>query len=391
MIRLIALAALFFLISACQTTPVRSSDPTARPAVTRSLETAGGPPPPTPSSLQRTDSNVGNRFLGHLKNRRAGLWLRVADVGQGQCIVGVTDNGYSFLIDAGHWTNRNCAAAVDQLLPNGGGLSLVILTHSDSDHLGNLSEILERDVDTILWTGRVPVKCRRGGTDCPGTYTKAASAIGKATTEGATVINLKTTPLHSGQAFTLGDVEITFLAGWNDFPDADGLDDSERENAVSIMSRISYGGHSILVTGDAIGRKRDSHDLNCIGSENWAVQNVTPFLLDADVLLASHHGADNGSASCFIASVTPEYVIFSAGGGHNHPRHSAAERFIRHGVDPNKMLRTDRGSNSELQEWDDHITSRCGDEAGDDDIDILVTAGQKLDIGYIQQDDCPPY
>ena len=104
MIRLIALAALFFLISACRTTPVRDSDSTARPAVTRSLETEGGPPPPTPSSLQRTDSIVENRFLGHLTNRRAGLWLRVADVGQGQCVVGVTDNGYSFLIDAGRWT-----------------------------------------------------------------------------------------------------------------------------------------------------------------------------------------------------------------------------------------------------------------------------------------------
>jgi len=45
---------------------------------------------------------------------------------------------------------------------------------------------------------------------------------------------------------------------------------SEISNAVSIMVRISHGGRSILVTGDAIGRPlRGSDDETCTGSEGW--------------------------------------------------------------------------------------------------------------------------
>lgn len=388
--RWMAMVWLVLLTAGCQTTRVADSAPAARPAVARSLESAmpAAAPPPGQGLAYRSANRREDGTLLAAADAPAGLWIRVADVGQGLCVVGVTEDGYSFLIDAGHWTGRRCAAAVDTLLPNGAGISLVVLTHNDSDHLGNLKEILERDVDTILWTGRVPPDCKAGSRHCPATYRKAVEAIGKAAQRGTTVINLKTTPMQPGETFVLGDVEVMFLAGWHDFPDTTGLGEAERENVVSIMTRISYGGHAILVTGDAIGRPLNAPDSACIGSEAWAVHHLDPEWLSADVLVASHHGADNGSAACFITAVAPEHVIFSAGGGYGHPRQSTAERLGRLGIDAEGMLRSDRGSDSEADEWEDGMVPRCGDSAGDDDIDIVATAGQRLDIGYTNADRC---
>lgn len=370
----------------CQTQTMREPPP-ARAAIVRSLESA-----PAPRAFEATTNvtaDVTTNALATAAETPAGLWVRVADVGQALCVIGVTRDGYTFLIDAGHWNGGRCAAALEELVPDGGGLSLVVLTHSDSDHLGDLPEILERDVDTILWTGRVPPACRRGGgAGCASAYKAAARAIGKAAGRGSTVINLKTTAMTPGEIFELGDVEIMFLAGWHDFPDVAGLSPAERENVISIMVRISYGGNSMIVTGDAIGRPLDGPADACRASEAWAVGNLDADWLSADVLVASHHGGDNGSANCFISAVAPRYVVFAAGTQHEHPRQTTAERFLRLGVPAERLLRTDRGSKSERHEWVDGIIARCGDVAGDDSIDILFTAGQPLDIGYVAEDRC---
>lgn len=373
------LALVWMLAAGCQTTQDRVSAPAAMPALVRSVE---------PAEVVGARIGSAERPLA-VTDEPPGLWIRVVDVGQALCVIGVAASGHSFLIDAGHWNGGQCAKTMETMLPDAAGLSLIVLTHNDSDHLGDLPEILQRDVDTILWTGRVPPGCRRGAASgCPRTYQAAAKAVGNAARRGTTVINLKTTPLQSGQVFELGDVEIMFLAGWNEFPDVTGLSPAERENAISIMTRISYGGSSVLVTGDAIGRPLDGADDACDASEAWAVQHLDPDWLSADVLIASHHGGDNGSAECFITAVAPEHVVFSAGAQHDHPRQSTAERFMRLGVRAERMLRTDRGSKSERDEWVDGLAARCGDAGGDDDIDIVFTANESLDIGYASADHC---
>jgi mRNA degradation ribonuclease J1/J2 len=45
-----------------------------------------------------------------------------------------------------------------------------------------------------------------------------------------------------------------------------------------------------------------------------------------------------------IEAVDPDYVIYSAGHAHRHPRQSTAERYhLGHGVPLDRMFRTDRG------------------------------------------------
>lgn len=72
-----------------------------------------------------------------------------------------------------------------------------------------------------------------------------------------------------------------------------------RDNANSILLRVEYAGHSILLPGD----------LESPGIE--AVLAEPP--LDCELLLAPHHGSANSDPPGFAAWCTPEWVVFSGG------------------------------------------------------------------------------
>src|SRR5690606_39957721 len=66
---------------------------------------------------------------------------RVVDVGPGLCVVISIPGGYDMLYDAGHWNGGTCESAVRELVTDE-RVELVVLSHSDGDHLGELPEIL---------------------------------------------------------------------------------------------------------------------------------------------------------------------------------------------------------------------------------------------------------
>jgi competence protein ComEC len=72
-------------------------------------------------------------------------------------------------------------------------------------------------------------------------------------------------------------------------------------NNVSCMLRISNAAGSILLPGD-IEKK----------AERYLVAR-RPELLDADVVIAPHHGSNSSSSAGFVAAVTPRYVLVSTG------------------------------------------------------------------------------
>lgn len=115
------------------------------------------------------------------------LLLRVADVGAGLCVIGVGPDDWAFLVGADHWQGGRCAAAADSLIPDV-GLALAVLSHNDSDHLGDFPEIVAtREVDTVICTGRVPLECRDGlDAPCPATYRAFVGALGDLAGNGTT-------------------------------------------------------------------------------------------------------------------------------------------------------------------------------------------------------------
>ena len=112
--------------------------------------------------------------------------------------------------------------------------------------------------------------------------------------------------------------------------------------------------------------------------------------IGSDVMLAPHHGGNNGSSSCLIDSVKPTYVIFSAGHQHDHPTRGAAERYLCHGVKKENIFRTDLGddeSDKEDKEWDVGRVSGCKDKRGDDDVEIVLYAKSDKDPKVEYRDD----
>ena len=302
--------------------------------------------------------------------------VRVVDVGAGLCVIAATDDGQVMVYDTGAGS-KICGDAVDELAP-AHQIDLLVLSHSDIDHIGAARRILaDHHVKTIIHPGDP-----RDGS----TIARVRHDISQE--PGASIVDLGAMDLPFGTAFALGPAVITFVAGWSDANEIYDQDPSldgdghkaERYNGISIVMRLEYAGKSILLTGDTLGRieGRRKNDSLCQYAERKMVENSTVVPLKSDILIGQHHGSDDSSSNCFIRVVDPRWVIFAAGHEYKHPRQSAADRFLSHGVDKDRMLRTDRGDNEggrgRGKEWRYGGIRRCVDKPGDDDIEITLSA-----------------
>jgi competence protein ComEC len=313
--------------------------------------------------------------------------LRVVDVGNAMCVVASVPGGHFMLFDAGDARSTQCAAAVQQIVGTQ-TIDLLVLSHSDADHIGELPTILQNHtVRRLVYTGHE-------GTSAT-TWPLVRTAITNLEdSHHGTVRNLGDDPLpntiepkpgHPRAAplvVPVGNATATFVAGWHDWPfpgDAGHQpDESELRNVISIVVRFEFGGQSVLLTGDTIGRRRDDDDPEaCRDAERWMVRegNAT---INSDVLVGQHHGGDNSSSTCFIQAVSPTFVVFPAGHSQNrHPRQTTADRFLDQDVGnltANHILRTDRGDDDAGDlEWDEGLEPGCVDPRGDDDVEIILS------------------
>lgn len=301
---------------------------------------------------------------------------RVVDTGAALCVVVSIPGDHYFVYDAGYYAGHRCVDAVDHLVQSR-QIDLFVLSHSDSDHLGNGAEILSRfEVSHVVWTGD-----RRPGTNTWVSFNEALGA--EVSTSGATVRTLKTAPLTPGESLHVGEAVVTFVAGWGQWTESK-LSADEMRNVISVVVRLDYRGHSILFAGDAVGRRRDDPPDACKDSEAFMVANdlagVVP--LHSDVLIAPHHGAENASSTCFIERVAPEYVVFSAGHRFEHPRDATVKRYQAAGIPDDRMFRTDLGDDEGGSEWPGGRIPGCKDPAGDDDVVIILPAAGAVRVSY---------
>ena len=306
--------------------------------------------------------------------------VRIVDTGPGLfCLIKLPyGTNYKYVIyDAGHWSKKILLKAkLTEFIPEGSVVDLLILSHSDADHIGMVPEICD------LYTVKRVI--RPGLTRDTNAWRNAVSAI-----EAEPVcddINLAEDDVEIGGRFIVGATTFRFVCGFSEPPGGDYWDlrnAGERHNAGSIVMRMIHKGRSILFTGDAVGRHdQDPDSFALIATERFAIDQIPIVPIHSKVLLAPHHGADNGSSMPFIAAVNPKYVIFSAGHDHEHPRQSAVERYLTYGIPTSRMFRTDRGDNEGGKEWSLGSILGMTDPAGDDDVDITIDATSTLRIGY---------
>lgn len=257
--------------------------------------------------------------------------VRVVGCGPALCCVVQIPGDHYVIYDAGHWQNPGKAAATEtirELIPAGSTIDLLVLSHSDSDHLGAVPMICEEyRVRRVLRTGYRRERIRP--------WDAADAAIqAEVENDGCQDVRLTLYAFPRGGTYRVGDAFVQFVAGWKEPPEEWGFGSSgsEHRNSVSIVAKLTYRNRSVLFAGDTVGRETDGEIDECIAAELSMVGWDEAVPLKADVLVAPHHGADNGSSSRFIHAVSPRYVIFSAGHRYGHPRRTTASRYLANGV-----------------------------------------------------------
>lgn len=322
-----------------------------------------------------------------LEPKEGDLFVRVVDVGTAHCSVLKLPGDYYIVYDAGNYTDNGATAfaAVAEIIPGDEPIDLMVLSHSDSDHLGA--------VDDILGAYSVKKVIRSGKSRNTNTWKAANKAIKdehddeglKQAGEKFLDINLRYFEFPPGATYRFGEAFVTIVSGFHEPPsDWGSLSESEFLNAGSIVMRVMYKGKSILFCGDAVGRHDGVHEPQCIATEKYMVDMAPVITIDSDVMIAPHHGGDNGSSTRFIEAISPEYVVFPAGHHmlYRHPRATTAQRYIDFGVSTQKMFRTDRGDDEGDLEWNHERIDNHHDKAGDDDVDIIITKDGKLTVAY---------
>lgn len=257
-------------------------------------------------------SLVGAVFIGLLiigwSAGRADNRLTVAflDVGQGDAIFIETPGGRQLLVDGGRYPSTTLDQLGRQMPFWDRSIDLVIATHPDADHIAGLVEVMERYQVSQLITN---------GAD------EASDTAYAALLEAAAGRDAPVHAAQEGETIILDEgvlLEILHSGG-------SGSDD-DRNNG-SVVARLTYGGLSVMLTGDAEAP-----------AESDMLQDGRP--LQATVLKAGHHGANTSSSEQFLQAVAPSVVVISAGreNSYGHPHPAMLERAVAMGA---TILRTD--------------------------------------------------
>lgn len=273
--QLIGLILLSFTLMGCQ--PPSSADPelSKAPQTEKAASHADG---------QKNESSVAGEKQKKANQELGQLQVHYIDAGQADATLfefADKDQTYHILYDTGDWNKDDVVhylqkQGIDQL-------DLVIVSHPDADHIGQLAKIIDHfDVEEVWMSGN---------TSTSDTYQQALKAIDE---QGIGYYEPR-----MGETFDIGPLGIRIL-----YPEE--ITGKTNEESLSMMA--SYGETDFLFTGDA----SKTSELNMIASGED---------LQAEILSLGHHGSNTASHPDFIDAVDPEIAIYSAGkdNSYGHP------------------------------------------------------------------------
>ncbi len=240
------------------------------------------------------------------------LDVYVIDVGQGDSMLLISPNGKTMLIDSGEST---AIFSVRSVLKSLGikKLDAVIATHPHSDHIGGMPGILRSfDVEAFYMPDV---------SNPSAAYSDMASAL-NALSLRVNYLSAERTPSIEWDE----DVTIDVLSPFEDVA-YDGI------NNYSAILRVSYGGTSMLFTGDAEGD-------GVYSAEYTALARNTADKFRCTVLKVPHHGSLSSLSDAFLSAASPKYAVISAGRGNDygHPHQSTLNKLKSSDVE---VFRTD--------------------------------------------------
>lgn len=255
--------------------------------------------------------------------RQAGtLEIVVLDVGQGDAALLRSPRGRWILVDAGPKT-RTFDAGERTVLPylRERGirvLDLMVITHSDADHVGGAQAILEGvSVKGVMDPGRP------AGSDA---YLGALeSAAERAVPWGA---------VEAGDSLDFDGMAVRVLA-----PESRDEGGGEEANDASVVLEIRFGSFSAILAGDAPSESE----------ARFGPRIISP---QAQVLKVGHHGSATSTSAELLSRIRPEVVLISVGRRNRfgHPDSGVLSRLEAGGA---RVLRTDLDGNVVVRGWRD--------------------------------------
>jgi competence protein ComEC len=241
------------------------------------------------------------------------LQISFLDIGQGDSIFIQAPNGSQILIDGGR--DQTVLTKLAEVMPRRDrSINYVIATHPDADHIGGLPSVFEQyEIGGLL----TPNVSSENNLD--------EALVAAAYDEGIPVARPK-----QGMRLILDSekqITLDILA-----PDHGGTGIKET-NEASIVTRLTYGTVSVLLTGDAP-----------MSVEQYLVDAYGSVGLSADILKLGHHGSKTSSSSLFLRAAAPLFAVVSAGKDNSYGHPNAGPVALAKSLDAEVLNTADEGT-----------------------------------------------
>ena len=239
-------------------------------------------------------------------SQSTGLAITFLDVGQGEAIYMESESA-TYLIDGGSTSVSKVGKYRIQpfLLSQGTDvLDYVIVTHSDSDHINGLVELLNGEKIKIKNLVLPMIKDKD----------EAYEALEDLAREkGATIKYIK-----AGDLMIDGDIRMYCLHPGKGYV-------ATSVNAYSTVLGITFGEFDLLLTGDLEEEGEEEIYEAVMNETYWGVEGERP-PLSYDILKVAHHGSKYSTSEEFLQVVAPKISIISC--GKNNRYHHPHEELI---------------------------------------------------------------
>jgi competence protein ComEC len=231
------------------------------------------------------------------------------DVGQGDAALVAFPNGRHFLIDTGPrspYGDAGASVVIPHLRRYGiDRLDAVLISHSDSDHLGGLPSILRYiPVDRLIMND--PLE-RSGLVDEVDMLIDSLGVPQRA--------------VHAGDTLLMDQSTLVHILG----PVSAGPPTTRDRNDASILTQLTYGEHQFLLLGDVEE-----------GGE-WRAAQLYSDLLESEVIKVPHHGSATSSTQVLVerAAVEDGLAVISASQRNpfGHPHRDVVKRWQEAGAE----------------------------------------------------------